>query len=247
MISAVIQARMTSSRLPGKVLMEVDGKPLLEYLITNLKKSTYINDIILAITTNTEDDPLEEFAHTYNINVFRGSEDNVLERFYLASQLSENNHIARITADCPLLDASICDKAIDLYLSKKADYTCLTPKFAEGLDFEVFSKKVLEEAHLNAIKASEREHVTLYIHNNKDQFNIQKLDQEEDDSHYRFTVDEKKDFIVMEHLLKNVVNTAPDYTTKTIKDYLNAHPDIMSINQNIIRNEGLLKSLKNDH
>jgi len=242
---AIVQARMGSTRLPGKVMKMVSGRPLIGHLLENLSCSQKINKIILATTINKKDDILCRYVESLGYSVFRGSEADVLARYYNAALKYKAENIARITGDCPLIDPVICDKLIKFYLEKKVDYACLSLRYAEGLDCEVFSLKVLKISHQKAIKPSEREHVTLFIKNNPNMFKIKILDNNTDESRYRITVDEPEDFEVVKNIIENLQKTESGfYDSESIKKYLDKNPEVFRKNRKIVRNEGLLKSLK---
>jgi len=168
MIGCIIQARMSSTRLPKKVMLKIGEKPVLWYVYNRVKLSKKVNEIIIATSSDKSDDPIEKFCREENIKFFRGSLEDVLDRFYYAAKRFNFEYILRITADCPLIDREIMDKGIDLhfassnpentYTSNTLEYT-----FPDGLDIEIFSFKLLEEAWKNAKLKSEREHVTPYI------------------------------------------------------------------------------------
>lgn len=247
MILAIIQARVSSTRLPGKVMKEILGKPLIGYLLDRLNHSKKINKITVATSTDKSNDNLCWYVESIGFEVYRGSEDDVLSRFYEAALKYKPEFILRITGDCPLIDPEICDRLIDAYLKEKADYMHLDSTFAEGLDCEIFSFSALETAHKNAKLKSEREHVTRYFHNHPGRFNKIILKNESDDSRYRITADEPQDFEVLEVIIKALNRHGSVLSSfKEIKVFLNNHPEIMKINSHIIRNEGLIKSLKND-
>ncbi len=247
MIAAIVQARMTSSRLPGKVLKEVMGKPLLLYQIERLKRIVNIEDIIIATTTNKEDDPIVQMCKRESISCYRGEEYDVLDRYYHAGKKFGVDHIMRITADCPLIDPMLCDHIIDVYLKSNIDLIHLAPTFAEGLDCEMLSFKALENAWKNARLKSEREHVTLYLNNNPGLFKKTVIENSTDDSKYRFTVDELEDFEVVKAIIEALYKEdAEQFSTDEIKLYLDGHPEIFMKNAHIIRNEGLLESLKEE-
>lgn len=238
---------MNSTRLPGKILMEVMGRPLLSYLIEQLGHSRLLSDIIIATTVNGEDDPVSDLAKQKGRRVYRGSEHDVLDRYYQAAMEFEAEHIMRITADCPLIQPDICDRVADLYTSSRCDYARTGESFAEGVDCEVFSRKALNEAWREAKLTSEREHVTLYFRNHPEIFRLVTLENESDDSRYRITVDEKEDFQVIQAILQNLYrHNKPYIRIDDIKSFLDSHPEIYSINARIIRNEGLTKSLQED-
>ena len=247
MIGAIVQARMTSSRLPGKVLMTVQGKPIIEYLITQLQRVQKLEIIILATTTNSEDDPLVKFAEKNQISTFRGSENDVLERYYQVAKKYKLEHILRITGDCPLLDPFICDRIIDVYFDEQADLVGTGPTYAEGLDCEIFSLLALTDAFQGAKLKSEREHVSLFLHNRKDHYKVIEVENETDDSKYRFTLDEPEDFQVIEAIINGItLESSEIFSAEKVKSFLDQNPEISLINKNIFRNEGLSKSLNND-
>ena len=250
MIIAIVQARMGSSRLPEKVMKDVLGKPLVDYLLERVSLSKQIDKVIVATTINKEDDLLAEHIQSLGYEVYRGSEKDVLERYYKTYFLYKNENvqgIVRITGDCPLIEASNCDDLIINFLKKELSYSNLSQKYAEGLGCEIFTPKLLIEAYENAKLDSEREHVTQYFFNNRDQFNIETLDKVRDDSAYRITVDEYEDFLVVERIIIDLNKRNIDLNFENIKEYLDNTPEIYFLNSKISRNEGLLKSLKNEN
>lgn len=247
MIAAIVQARMTSTRLPGKVLKEVRGKPLLSYLIERLRRVNNIEKIIIATTNNKEDDPIVELCKKEFVSYFRGSEDDVLDRYYQTAKKFGVDHVVRITSDCPLIDPQICDRVIGIYINSDIDYVHTGLTFAEGVDCEVLSFRALQKAWHEANLKSEREHITLYIHNHLKLFKKITLINETDDSKYRFTVDEWEDYLVVKAILEGLYSRdSQPFTANDVKEFLDAHPDIFQLNSNIIRNFGLFKSLKGD-
>lgn len=247
MVGAIIQARMTSSRLPGKILIKIMDRPIISYLFERLRFCNCIDEIILATTTNEADDALISFVEKEKILTYRGSEDDVLDRYYQTARKYQVDHIVRITADCPLIDFELCDKIVKIYQKSEVDFAYLGPTFAEGLDCAIFSFKALEKAWNEARLKSEREHVTPYLHNHPEFFRKVEVHNETDDSHYRITVDEESDFQVVKAIISNLYKEGEKpFLTSDIKKFLNAHPSISQLNAHIIRNEGLLKSLKED-
>ncbi|MBL4911535.1 MAG: glycosyltransferase family protein [Alteromonadaceae bacterium] len=246
-IIAIVQARMGSTRLPGKVMQKIINKPMIEILLSRLSQSKLITQIILATSLNEENDELCEFVKSLHYSVFRGNEDDVLDRFVKASEKTNADHIVRITGDSPLIDPFICDQLIEYYLQEKADYAYLSSHFCEGLDCEVISKRALDIANKNANKMSEREHVTLYLYDHPELFLNVKLTNNTDDSHYRFTVDNQEDFTVVSNIIENNIANLQSLTSFQTKQYLDNHPEIKKLNSHIIRNEGLLKSIDNDY
>jgi spore coat polysaccharide biosynthesis protein SpsF len=251
MITAIIQARMGSSRLPNKVMKEVLGKPLIDYLLERVSIAEKIDRIILATTTKKEDDNLAKHVAYLGYDVFRGSEDDVLSRYYNAfykfkDEFEKSNGIVRITGDCPLIDPHLIDEVIKAYQEKDMEYVSLSPRFAEGLDVEIFSETLLSQAFNEAKLPSEREHVALFFHNNKSLFNMYRIQNSSDDSNYRITVDEENDFLVVKAIIEYFVNNGLKLTTHNIKNYLDLNPNIYKLNAHIIRNEGLQKSLEKE-
>jgi spore coat polysaccharide biosynthesis protein SpsF len=246
MIIAVVQARMTSTRLPGKVLLPINGRPVIEYVFSRLQKVKELNKLVLATTTNKEDNPLVEYAEEHGIAYFRGSESDVLERYYLTALQEKARHVMRVTSDCPLIDPLVCSQVIQNYEEKRVDFVNTGASFAEGLDCEIFSFQALKEAHLNAKLPSEREHLTMYLHNHPKKFKRYTLENSTDDSKYRFTLDQKEDYQVICAIIEQLAKQETPLTTNNIKRFLDENRDVFELNHNIIRNEGLQKSLAND-
>lgn len=245
----ITQARVNSTRFPGKVLKEVDGKTLLEIHLERLSKCTKVSDIIVATTVEDTDAIIYKKAIEWGYTASRGSESDVLDRFYQAVKNSNADWIVRVTSDCPLIDPELVDKVIVFAQERQVDYcsNVLIENYPDGQDVEVFKFSALKKAWENAKLLSEREHVTPYIRNNSDfkegnEFSALNFPCESDFSKIRMTVDESKDFELIQILIKNLG------TNKTWLEYTNyiINNDLTSINNQIIRNEGLLKSLKND-
>ena len=245
----VTQARSGSTRLPGKVLKEVGGKSLLQIHLERLRKCTKISEIIVATTVKEEDTIIYNQAIEWGFNASRGSELDVLDRFYQAVKDKNADWIVRVTSDCPLIDPILVDKVITFVQENNKDYGSngLTEQFPDGQDIEVFKFSALETAWKNAKLKSEREHVTPYIRNNADNkgddlFNTINYPCEKDYSKIRMTVDEPRDFDLIELLINKLG------TDKTWLEYTNyiIENNLTKINDQIIRNEGLLKSLKED-
>lgn len=246
-VTAIIQARMTSTRLPGKVLMHAGGKPLLQWQLEQLRPSQAIARVVIATTLNADDDPVEDFARQQGVPVYRGSELDVLDRYFQAAKTFGAEHVMRLTADCPLVQPQICDLVAREYFDAGADYAITGSNFAEGVDCEVLRFAALERSWKDAAKASEREHATLYIRNHPEIFTIRQVNNDRDDSSYRITVDQQEDFQVVEAILENV-SPGPDGSIAIgqVREFLDAHPEIHRLNSSIERNEGLKRSLLED-
>ena len=246
----VTQARSGSTRLPGKVLKEVGGKSLLQIHLERLSKCTKISEIIVATTVKDEDTIIYNQAIQWGFSASRGSELDVLDRFYQAVKNKKADWIVRVTSDCPLIDPALVDEVITFVQEKNKDYGSngLIEHFPDGQDVEVFKFSVLELAWKNAKLKSEREHVTPYIRNHADTngsnlFTAISFPCKFDFSNIRMTVDEPKDFDLIELLINKlgIEKTWLEYTNYIIKN------NLTKINDKIIRNEGFLKSLKNDN
>jgi spore coat polysaccharide biosynthesis protein SpsF len=249
-IVAIIQARMKSTRLPGKVLEDIAGLPMIKRIITRVSTTPDIAKVIIATTTEPEDDILADWvASNYGKNAcFRGSEHDVLDRYYRCANLFNADFIVRITADDPLKDSSIIQRAINyLYADPSLDYisNTIVPTYPEGLDVEVFKFAALERAWQEARLPSEREHVTPYIWKNKSLFNVKNFEYVRDLSSWRWTVDKPDDLYFINKLHELTIGDSLVHFEEII-NYLDANPDLLKINSMTIRNEGYLKSINEE-
>jgi spore coat polysaccharide biosynthesis protein SpsF len=247
-IIAIIQARTSSTRLPGKVLKIIEGKTVLEHVINRVRAAKNLDDVIVATTVKKEDLKIVKLCSYLGISVFCGSEEDVLDRYYQAARAFKANHIIRITADCPLIDPMVIDKVIELYFKKNADYATntLPETFPDGLDNSIFSFETLSVAWKNAKLSSEREHVTPYIRKNPNIFKIVNLKCNIDLKDKRWTIDEPEDLKFIKIIYKNLYYEDSLFGMEAILNYLKENPEIEKINKNIIRNEGYFKSLNED-
>lgn len=245
---AILQARTSSSRLPGKVLLPIEGKPMLIRQIERIKRSKLVDDLIVATSDRKEDDAIEALCLENGITCYRGSLDNVLERFYKIVIKYEPANIIRLTGDCPLIDPDIIDRVIDLHIRENNDYTSNTmpPTFPDGLDVEVISKEIFEKIYLLSNLPSHKEHVTLYIHKNITDFKVGNFRSEVDLSRLRWTVDEQEDYLLIQEIYKSLLPENTAFNTKDILNLLSYRPDLININNKYKRNEGLEKSLLNE-
>lgn len=248
-IIAIIQARMGSGRLPGKVLMDIAGKPLLEHVLDRVRLSRLIDKIIIATTTKERDQVILEMAQTWGMESYAGSEEDVLDRFYQAAKMYGADTIVRITPDNPFNDPEATDKVISHYLRNKdnLDYVSNRMKstYPEGLDVEVFSFEALEKAWKEAKKPSEREHVTPYIWNHPDIFRLANVENDEDLSHLRWTVDTETDLQFTREIYARLYH-GQVFFMKDILALLRAEPELAQINQGTPRYEGYLRSLEQE-
>ena len=234
MILGIIQARTGSSRLPGKIMMEIEGKTMLEHMIERILKSKKLDKIIIATTTEKNDDVITILAKKMNIDIFRGSENDVLDRYYNACKKYSANIVVRLSSDSPLLDGEIIDTVIEEYLSGDYDFVgTLAPQprtFPDGLSVEVFSSKLLNYAQLNAKKPSDREHVTLYMLTQYQKFKIHRVDYENDCSCYRFNLDYSEDFQLLKKIFENFYPKNKHFKINDVIQWLENNPSIFAIN-----------------
>lgn len=237
MIAAIIQARTGSSRLPNKVFRNLCDKPLLWHVVNRLKASKMIDRIILATTRNQNDNILENWAIENNIPCFRGSENNVLDRYYQAASYFSAQTIVRITADDPFKDPDIIDNVIKLFKEDNLDFANNNnpPTFPEGLDTEVFSFKALQMAWKGSDDDFEKEHVTQYFYRNPSIFRQECLRNSSDLSYLRWTIDTSADWEMAEAVYNKLFNDKKIFKMLDILELLEKEPDIAKININVER------------
>ncbi|GAB3237151.1 glycosyltransferase family protein [Hymenobacter seoulensis] len=233
-VGIISQARLTNTRLPGKVLREAAGRPLLDYHLARLAWSSL--PIYLAITENSTDNPLADYAREHNIPYTRGSEDDVLARFQQCAHEHELDVLVRVTSDCPLLDGRLIAEAVQQYVSANNPRLYLSNvlerTFPRGFDFEVFSRELLEEAHQHATLPSDREHVTPYLNQNRSgQVEIQHIRRATDRSNYRLTVDTPEDFALIKTLIED--HQAATLSADELIYLLDQHPELVALNAHI--------------
>jgi spore coat polysaccharide biosynthesis protein SpsF len=221
MIIAIIQARMGSSRLPNKSLMDIDGKTALEFMIDRVRKSDLIDDIVIATTINQKDDVIANLCINNQINCYRGSENDVLDRYYQSAKKYEATIVVRLTSDCPLIDPDLIDETINIFINKKVDYAsnAVPPdkkKYPDGSDVEVFSFDALQRSWVETTDLKDREHVTFYMWDKRDNFNTIMLDNEHDWGRYRITVDYIEDLELVRKIVKKLNDNNLDGSTKEI-------------------------------
>ncbi len=248
-ILAILQARFSSSRLPGKVLRPILGKPMLLHQIERILNSKRIDKLVVATSTENSDDGIEKMCLNNNIEVYRGDLDNVLDRFYQCANQYNPEHVVRLTGDCPLMDSQIIDQVIDKHLFTKSSYTsnAIPPTYPDGLDVEIFKFSILQEAWKNAKLPSELEHVSPYIRNHLESYNKCNLEYEIDLSAHRWTVDEPDDFRFIKEVYAELHPKNEKFNMEDILDLLRRKPYLKEINYHIMRNEGLLKTYRKDN
>jgi glutamate-1-semialdehyde 2,1-aminomutase len=252
MIIAIIQARMGSTRLPGKVMKDLAGKSVLAHVVERVSLASKVDGVIVATTTEPEDDVIEKFCKEHKIPVYRGSSADVLKRYadaarFMQTKGKEISYIVRITADCPLMDPAVIDHVISITVNGNYDYASntLTPTYPDGLDVEVFSIASLIEADLAAQLPSEREHVTPYIKKNEKlrKFNIANP---VDLSAFRWTLDQEEDLRFISEVYNKLYKPEKVFRMQDVLNFLKKNHSLTSVNSAIVRDEGYLNSLQED-
>lgn len=248
MIAAFIQARTSASRLFGKVLKPILGRPMLGLEIERVQICKTVDRIVVVTSTSPEDQQIVDLCRKINVDVFCGSLDNVLDRFYQAARKYKPDHIVRLTGDCPLIDPDVVDSMVRLYLEKKCDYgtNCMPPTYPDGLDAEIFSFKVLQEAWKEASLPSHLEHISLFFEEQPQRFKIENLACRRDLSALRWTVDEPEDFEFVRSVFENLYQGNPLFRMDDVLDLMKRKPELALLNKRFMRNEGLLKSKEKD-
>ena len=243
---AIVQARMSSTRLPGKCLAKIAGRPLLWHTVTRTRGAGTLDDVVVATSRDSSDDPIEIFCREAAVPLFRGDLEDVLDRFHGAAQQSRADRIVRVTADCPVLDPTVIDQVVGSFDADAHDYVSNTcdRTYPDGLDTEVLSAAALERAWHEATLPSEREHVTPYIWKNPDRFRLLQVRQSPDRSAERWTVDEPRDLTFIRELFARLGTL--EFGQREILALLDGAPELRHINAGIELNEGYRKSLELD-
>ena len=238
-IVATIEARMTSTRLPGKVMLQVLGKPMLHYLVERLKKVPSIDEIILATTVNSDDDILVEFAKEENIKYFRGSEEDVMLRVVEAADSVGADIVVEITGDCPIIDPQIVEQTILMYRANNADYVSNghVRSFPDGMDTQVFALDVLKKSLSMTNELLDHEHVTLHIRNNPQLFT--KINfvapSELDWPELGLTLDEQHDYNLLKIIIEHFSQENILFSCLDVVQFLKSRPNLVAINNNVHR------------
>lgn len=243
-VVAVTQARISSSRLPQKVLLPLGSVTVLGLHLKRAGKSKLINEIIVATTNEIGVEKIIAEAKSHNCSVFQGSLDDVLDRFYQSVAKDKPEYVVRLTSDCPLIDPELIDDTIKKFIHSQLDYgaNCLNNTLPDGMDVEVFKFAALETAWKEAKLKSEREHVTPYIRNSG-KFEVLAVDYTPNLGSYRLTLDTVEDYILIKKLVEEV---GEDQPMEAYLNYLRKNPELLKINSQYERNEGYQKSLKGD-
>ncbi|MCR4435059.1 MAG: glycosyltransferase family protein [Clostridiales bacterium] len=234
---SIIQARMGSTRLHGKVLLNICGKTVLEHVIDRVKQAGFIDEVVIAIADSPGNEVLAELAEACGVKYFRGSEEDVLSRYYYAARENKADTIVRITSDCPLIDPKVADEIIFFYRKNRYDMVSNAGPgkgdrtYPRGLDTEVFSFDALENAFFNASKSYQREHVTPFIYETSNRVFYYK--DKEDHSDLRWTLDTPEDFELIERIYRHLYKGRHDFFYKDILNLLNKFPALREINSQV--------------
>ena len=245
-IISIIQARMSSSRLPGKVLMPLADKPVLWHVVDRIRACKTISEVVVATSTDQTDDAIEAWCHGTGVSCYRGSLNDVLDRYYQAAKLHKADAVVRITADCPAVDPTIVDEVVQGYVAGRYEFYGLAGEFPDGLDCTVFAFTALERAWQEATLPSEREHVGPYIEKHPEIFKSGALKKFTGLSDHRWTLDEPRDYEFLKAVFSRLHREDKPFLTHELLALLENEPELRQINSHIVRNEGYLKSLIED-
>jgi len=236
-VVCIIQTRIGSSRLPGKVLKKIGNKTAVEHVVERIKRISSIDEIIIATTIEERDDLVEEEAKRLGVNFYRGSEDDVLSRYYYAAKEYNGDVIVRVTSDCPLIDSEVSGNVIEFFLNNmdKYDYVSNTLErtYPRGLDTEVFSLKALEKAFKEAEIKRDREHVTPYIWDNPKLFRIYQYKNQIDNSNFRWTLDTAEDLELIRKVYDYLKERGNEFTMEEVLGLYKKHPELKYINETV--------------
>ncbi len=245
----IIQARMGSTRLPGKVLLPLHGRPVLDWVVRRSESAYQVNRAVVATSELAEDDAIVEWCKDNGVTCVRGSSDDVLARFLHTVELFPCDNVVRITADCPLVDPGIIDSILALHLEAGADYSSneVPPTFPVGFDTEVIKTDVLNKIGKLAALKSHREHVTLYVRENTADFKIVNLDSTIDGRKMRLTLDRPEDYQVLQDLMRYLSPVDHLFSYYQILQVVRNHPEILQANSGIDQFEGVKKSARSEN
>ena len=231
-VVAIVQARMGSTRLRGKVLKDVGGENMLARVIRRLRRAHLINEVLIATTNAADDDAIVTECHKCSVSVSRGDEKDVLDRYFRAAQLSKAEIVVRITSDCPLIDPEITDRTISAFLEARPDYASnvMQRTYPRGLDTEVMSAASLERAWRQGLRPYEREHVTPYIYEHPEDFKLLSVTGEQDYSSHRWTVDTPEDLEFIRAVYGRFDADAA-FSWRDVLDLLQREPELVELNR----------------
>lgn len=237
----VLQARMSSSRLPGKVMMHINNKPMIYWQIKRILKAKKVSSLVVATSLDTTDDVLSKFLEAHSINVYRGSLGNVLSRFIEVSEKYPHDSLIRLTGDCPLVMPELVDQMIEAFYEEGVDYlsNTLDPTYPDGLDIEIIKKGILEKLSTFNLEPKELEHVTFGIYKRPEIFKLSNYVNKSNQSRERWTVDYHEDFEFISSIFARFSGRETEFTLQEVNKYLEENPQIRAQNQMHNRTEQL--------
>ncbi|MBV9080903.1 MAG: glycosyltransferase family protein [Elusimicrobia bacterium] len=237
---AIIQARMRSSRLPGKVLKPLQSRPVLLHVIERVRAAAGVDAVVVATSTRPDDDAIEVEARAARAHCFRGSESDVLERYFQAAKAEGADTVVRVTSDCPLYDPALLGRMLTEWNRKRSDGTrvdhfsnCLKRTFPRGLDVEIFSFEALEKAHREATAPEEREHVTLYMYRHPELFALENVENAKDLSSLRWTLDTEDDWRLIEAVYGRLYRPGKIFSTDDVLELIKREPALALLNAHV--------------
>lgn len=245
-VVAIVQARMSSTRLPGKVLMSLAGKPVLQHVVGRLGHCTTISRVVVATSTDTSDDAIANWCRAQSVDHYRGSLNDVLDRYYKCAVQFGADVIVRITADCPAIDPTIVDEVVSNFVAGDFQFYGLHGEFPDGLDCTAFSFAAIARAWKEAKLPSEREHVGPYIETHPELFKGGGLAKFKGLAHCRWTLDEPRDYVFLQKVFDALDVQKVPFLAQDVLNLLERHPELADINGDIVRNAGYLKSLADE-
>jgi|TARA_Y100000310_G_scaffold93927_1_gene91508 spore coat polysaccharide biosynthesis protein SpsF len=249
MIAGIIAARMSSSRLPGKVLLKICGKTALELMIERVKRSKTIDKIIIATSTNKQDDFIEKICKEIEIECIRGPEEDLLSRYKIVSDKIKPCIIVKMGADSILIDPLVIDHVVNTFLNGDYDYVSnygIPKTYPEGCTVDVYTSDTLNEVFQEAKKPSEREHISPFMWNKPEKYRFFRVDYKKDLSNYRLSLDYYEDFLVIKSIFESLYPKNPNFTLEDVIAWLDSNPGIAKLNSHISPSEGILKSFEED-
>lgn len=246
-VLGILQARVSSSRLTGKVLKPILGRPMLLHQLDRVRRARALDALVVATSTEPSDDAIEALCASAGVRCFRGSLHDVLDRFYQAALPFSPQIVVRMLGDCPLNDPDVIDRVVEFLIAGGYDIAGAAPTtFPDGLDVEAMRFAILEQAWRQAVRPSDREHVSLFIVRQPERFRVGGYENSVDLSHLRWTVDEPEDFELIRRIYEALYPANAAFTTQDILDLLAARPELSELNRRFQRNEGLERSLAKD-
>lgn len=227
-MAVIVQARMDSSRLPGKVLMPLSGKPVLWHVLERSKRIAGAGRVVVATSSKPTDDPIAEWCSGHNTDVFRGPLEDVLRRYVDCAEQIDAEVVVRVTADCPILDPNVSSEVLEAFVESGADYCTLAQGYPDGLDTQVFRVSALQSAHRHAYSVEEREHVGLFIERNSLMFSKAEAKIFSGLEHHRWTLDYPRDYEFLQQIFSLLFDEDPFFSSQKVLERLDDNPELMA-------------------